>query len=249
MVNPVRARAERYWWDAVGPERTDTANRHLAYFLALLAGILNSVGFAAVAQYTSHMTGVVSHLADDLVLHGLRAIGISATALACFVAGAATCALMFNWARRRGLAGRYAIVLAFEALLVMVFGILADVVRAPVVVNVAVLCFTMGLQNAVITKISGARIRTTHVTGMVTDIGIELGKLMYPRRAGDADPVRADTGKLRMHATTVGSFFVGGVLGASGYLAIGYRTLVPGALVTLMLCVPPLRADLYRQRP
>lgn len=57
------ARARRYWWDAVGPERTDRANRHLAYFLALLAGVLNSVGFVAVAQYTSHMTGVIAHLA------------------------------------------------------------------------------------------------------------------------------------------------------------------------------------------
>jgi len=37
------------------------------------------------------------------------------------------------------------------------------------------LCFIMGLQNAVITKISHAEIRTTHVTGLVTDVGIELG--------------------------------------------------------------------------
>ena len=55
------------------------------------------------------------------------------------------------------------------------------------------LCFIMGLQNATVTKISGARIRTTHVTGMVTDVGIELGKLVYWNR----DPIRSETLRVR----------------------------------------------------
>ncbi|WP_269431141.1 YoaK family protein [Luteipulveratus halotolerans] len=113
---------------------------------------------------------------------------------------------------------------------------------------IGVLCFTMGLQNAIITKLSGAQIRTTHVTGMVTDIGIELGKLAYPRRAGDPEPVRADVARLRMHLTTVGLFFLGGVVGAVGYLEIGFATLVPGAVVLLVVSTPPLLADLRAHR-
>ena len=38
-------------------------------------------------------------------------------------------------------------------------------------VTVVLLCFIMGLQNAVITKLSRADIRTTHITGIITDIG------------------------------------------------------------------------------
>ncbi len=52
--------------------------------------------------------------------------------------------------------------------------------------TVMLLCFIMGLQNAVITKLSHAEIRTTHVTGVVTDIGIELGKLSYCNRNSNA---------------------------------------------------------------
>ena len=76
----------------------------------------------------------------------------------------------------------------------------------------------MGLQNAVITKISRAEIRTTHVTGLVTDIGIELGKLVYinPREAG-RDPVLANRQKLRIHTVLVSCFFVGGFAGALGF--------------------------------
>ncbi|MFX4396989.1 YoaK family protein, partial [Acinetobacter baumannii] len=62
------------------------------------------------------------------------------------------------------------------------------------VVAVPLLCFIMGLQNAIITKVSQARIRTTHVTGITTDIGIELGKLAYWNPGGGEGPpaVRAD---------------------------------------------------------
>ncbi|TXQ07244.1 DUF1275 domain-containing protein, partial [Escherichia coli] len=143
------------------------------------------------ALYTSHMTGLTAMLADSLALGALDVALLCLTGLIAFVAGAATCALVFNWARRRGLRSRYAVVLLLEAVLALVIGFVAHEFTADgrSWALIALLGFTMGLQNAVITKISGAQIRTTHVTGMVTDIGIELGKLLYPRRTGDPDPV------------------------------------------------------------
>ena len=73
------------------------------------------------------------------------------------------------------------------------------------------LCFIMGLQNAVITQISRAVIRTTHVTGLLTDLGIELGKLLYMNRHADAPPVRANRGRIRVHAQLIVGFLVGGL--------------------------------------
>jgi len=69
-------------------------------------------------------------------------------------------------------------VLVAESVLILIFGLLAGQLTwiHRDWVYVAVLCFTMGLQNAIITKISKAQIRTTHVTGMITDIGIELAR-------------------------------------------------------------------------
>ena len=49
------------------PERTVRRNTHLALVLTAIAGILNSVGFVAVATYTSHMTGIVASMADAAV--------------------------------------------------------------------------------------------------------------------------------------------------------------------------------------
>ena len=227
-------------------DRTARRNSWLAALLALVAGTLNSVGFVAVSVYTSHMTGITASIADHLVLGSLSLVVVGGEALAAFIAGAMVCAVLFNWGRRRGLRSRFANVLLVEAVLVLGFGGLADqltwVHREHVFV--VVLCFTMGLQNALITKVSNAQIRTTHVTGMVTDIGIELGKLSYRSRMPGTPPVRADLSKLGMLAGLVTLFFIGGVLGAVGYLAAGFQILIVPALALLVVAAPPVVTDL-----
>ena len=77
------------------------------------------------------------------------------------------------------------------------------------------LCYMMGLQNAIITKLSSAEIRTTHMTGNTTDLGIELGKLFYWNRDEElSDRVIANREKLGIHAVMIGLFVFGGFLGA-----------------------------------
>lgn len=229
-----------------GPDRNVLRNVQLASLLALLAGVLNSVGFVAVSAYTSHMTGLTATLADSVVLGFSELAWLALVALIAFVLGAMACAIIFNWGRRRGLQARYANVLVLEALLILAFGLLAESlhIASRAYVFIGVLGFTMGLQNAIITKISGATIRTTHVTGMITDIGIELGKFAYRERSRGLPPVIADAGKLGVHALLVALFFLGGVLGALGYLRFGFPVVVPMAVVLLILALPPVMRDL-----
>lgn len=229
-----------------GAKRTAALNLQLACLLTLVAGILNSVGFVAVAFYTSHMTGVTALVADQLVLGDMYIVGIGVLSLFSFISGAAVCALIFNWGRRRALRSQYANVLLLEGMLMLLFGLLAEELRIPgrELVYVPVLCFTMGLQNAIITKISDASIRTTHVTGMVTDIGIELGKGLYVNRLDGSPPVFANRAKLLLHCTLVSLFLIGGIIGAIGYLAMGFAVLVPGALLLVVASYRPLLADL-----
>ena len=69
-------------------QRTPQGNAHLGWMLAFVAGAINAGGFLAVAQYTSHMTGIVSAMADHLAL-GSRGLFWSASgALASFLLGA-----------------------------------------------------------------------------------------------------------------------------------------------------------------
>jgi uncharacterized membrane protein YoaK (UPF0700 family) len=114
--------------------------------------------------------------------------------------------------------------------------------------TVLVLAYTMGLQNAVVSKISASQIRTTHMTGVITDLGIELGKIFYwNRNQTPADfQVRANRIKLRLYGMLLAAFMVGGLVGAAGFRYLGFIWVVPMATILLLLSMPPLYADLKR---
>lgn len=235
----------RGWVDV---QRTQSANVRLGTTLCFVAGATNAGGFLAVGQYTSHMTGIVSSVADALVLTQWSAVGAGVAALLAFVLGAMTTAWMVNWGLRRQLASAFGLPLLLESVALLLFGLFGAVMSlwAGLIlpVTVVLLCYIMGLQNAVITKISRAEIRTTHLTGLITDLGIELGKLLYVNRHPNATPVRANRDKLRLQGRLVGSFFVGAVLGALGFKHWGYVTTVPLAITLLLLVWRPVLADL-----
>lgn len=234
--------------DWLSVDRTNRANVRLGATLSFVAGAANAGGFLAVGQYTSHMTGVVSSIADNLVLGNLTLVLAGLGTLIAFVLGAMTTAWLVNWGLRRELRSSYGLPLLVEALALLVFGLFGAAIKVFAVVflplTVLVLCFIMGLQNAVITKISKAEIRTTHVTGLVTDLGIELGKLLYINRAGLQGKVVARRDKLRLHGLLITSFFVGGVVGALGFKHLGYVSSLALALILIVLVLRPLQQDL-----
>lgn len=229
-----------------GARRSPRGDRELGLVLAFVAGALNAGGFLAVAQYTSHVTGMVSTVADQAVLGRSDLVVDALIGVLAFLLGAACCALLVNFARRRGLRSVYALPLLVEAALILVFGLmgsqLSQVQGLLLPATVLLLCFTMGLQNAVITKLSGAVIRTTHLTGIVTDLGIELGRALYPSRGADA--VRADRGRALLLAGLLTAFLGGGLAGAFGFKAYGYASTLPLALLLGLLALVPALDDL-----
>ncbi|OZI20328.1 hypothetical protein CAL26_22625 [Bordetella genomosp. 9] len=232
------------------PGRTTEANRRLGVSLAFVAGAANAGGFLAVGQYTSHMTGIVSALADHAALGEITLVFAGMCALLAFLIGAGVSAILINWGRRRGAHSEYAMPLMLEAALLLVFGLMGTQLEQQrmlvVPATVGLLCFIMGLQNAIITKISKAEIRTTHMTGVVTDIGIELGKLIYWNIGdrGADNKVMANRSRLRLLAALLGMFLLGGVAGALGFKHLGFIATVPLAALLVLLAIVPVFDDL-----
>ena len=229
--------------------RTRRANRQLGGLLAFIAGAINAGGFLAVQRYTSHMTGIVSAIADDLVLGQIGLVFAGAVFLLAFLAGAGTTAVLVSWARRQGMQGAFALPLVCEAMLLLLFGLLGAnlnvLIELFVPTTVLLLCFIMGLQNAIVTKISSAEIRTTHMTGVITDLGIELGRLVYWNQTRQGhEPVRADRDRLAILATILGLFLAGGVVGAFSFKAIGYAAVLPLVALLVAISAPPLILDI-----
>jgi uncharacterized membrane protein YoaK (UPF0700 family) len=230
------------------PSRTDSANRHIARYLAFIAGAANAGGFLAVHQYTSHMSGIVSAAAGQFALGSIQLALKGLVAVFAFLSGACASTLLIRWGRDRKLHSQYALPLLSEALLLAIFALAGRHFTGSLLpAAVILLCFSMGLQNAMITKISGSVIRTTHLTGLVTDIGIAIGRLFF---ASSHTDVRVDQelGALRLLASLVVLFFAGGVLGALGFQRVGFLFTIPLAAMLVLLAITPLIDDLRRKK-
>ncbi len=229
-----------------GALRTAEMNRQLAWCMAFIAGAVNAGGFLAVSHYTSHMTGVVSAMSDTTAAGDLVTTLTALAMLLFFVGGAFVSTTLLSFGKRRDLPSRYAISLLVEAVLLLVFGFMGgrmqDRIRFHLPETVALLCFIMGMHNSITTNISGAAVRTTHLTGTVTDIGIELSKLAYINV--DKDPhkerIEANRSKLRLYLLILVSFFIGGVAGALGFRHIGFKVTVPLAGFLCFLAARPV---------
>ena len=231
-----------------GSKRTEDANRHLARYLAFVAGAANAGGFLAVHHYTSHMSGVVASMADDFALGRMLLVFDGLMSVLAFLTGAFLTTLFIRWARAVALESEYALPLMAEASLLILFGFVGQEFRGGRVLGtIMLLCFTMGMQNAIITKISNAVIRTTHLTGMVTDAGIALGRIASSGGANDVS-VESEWDKLRLLSSLVGLFFLGGLTGALGFKHVGFFFTLPLSAGLVLLAAVPVMDDVLRRR-
>lgn len=80
---------------------------------------------------------------------------------------------------------------------------------------------------------------------MITDLGIELGRLAYWNRGQrPGGPVRADRDRLIVLTTLLALFIAGGVVGAASFKAVGYVAGLPIAAMLFAISALPLLADL-----
>ncbi|PBJ83459.1 DUF1275 family protein [Lysobacteraceae bacterium NML93-0399] len=191
--------------------------------LSCIAGMVNVVGYLGFEhQAVSHLTGTTSLLGAALVDRDWRAVAHLWGVLIAFCAGATLSGLILQDDTLR-LGRRYGVTLTLEAALLVAAVPLFGNAHIAGALLAAMAC---GLQNAMVTTYSGALVRTTHLSGMFTDLGIGLGHLIR----GRALPLR----RLTLSGLIIGGFLAGGIVGAWLYARIGYHALLlPAALTGL----------------
>jgi len=190
------------------------------FALALIAGVINAVGLlGAFHQSLSHLTGTITVLGAELA-RGAYPVALHALAILCaFFAGCVLSGVVIAQGQLR-LGRRYGVALSLES--AALFGAVL-LLRRGSITGEYLAALACGLQNAMATTYSGAAMRTTHMTGMVTDLGIACGHLLRG--------VPVDWFRFRLYGVLLLGFFIGGVIGAVGYGRFGYDTLlVPAAL-------------------
>lgn len=206
--------------------------------LTMAAGGVNAGAFLACQRFVTHVTGSgtlvgMSARSWHLVLDYL-------ILFVCFVLGAMTSVLAIEGSAHRGRPPRHALpLLVVAALLSLVavggatgcFGPFGGEPAWPAdLVLLALLAFAMGLQNAAVASATGQVVRTTHLTGPVTDLGVHLATSLLT------------TGERRRGALRLALLRAGKVLGFIGGAALMVPTagvlgfwafLAPAVLVLL----------------
>ncbi|MGG6461309.1 YoaK family protein [Solilutibacter silvestris] len=192
--------------------------------LACIAGMINVIGFLGFQhQAITHLTGNTS-LLGAAIAHGDVAamLRLGGMALA-FLAGAMLSGMIVQDSTLR-LGRRYGVVLMIESVLLFLAVPLfaAQSIGGPLLAAAA-----CGLQNAMATTFSGAVIRTTHLSGMFTDLGIGIGHALRGM------PLQRR--RLLLSVLIISSFLAGGIIGGWLFVRIGYDALLfPAAMTGLV---------------
>lgn len=214
-----------------GKSRTWVHNLKLATLLSFVAGIVNVTGFFAVQKLTTNVTGHFAFFADEVVRANFGAAAIFITYILAFFAGAFVSHTMAEVISRKTGSQRFthAVPVAAEILVLLSIAFLdPDTVRRFQNVVACALLFAMGLQNALVTFISNAVVRTTHLTGMFTDLGIELSQLIFFRKPEQRSRLRTS---VSLRLAIICFFFLGCIAGGYAFFFIGTRALLLAVII------------------
>ncbi len=197
-----------------------------AFVLALVAGCINAIGLLGFEhQSVSHLSGTATLLGTGLFSTALGSTVTLLGVLFSFFTGAAIAGFLLHGSSLK-LGRHYDTALLIEALLLFVslFLLSQQLFYGHFFASAA-----CGLQNALATTYSGAIIRTTHVTGIFTDLGIMLGNVLR------GEPL--DTRKAKLFLLIILGFILGGSLGAWLFGQWAFGALAFPALACLLLAL------------
>jgi uncharacterized membrane protein YoaK (UPF0700 family) len=208
-----------------GPNRNLWANGLLAGYLAFIAGYCNSGGYVLIGSFTSHVTGSVGRISNDVAIGEPGAAIFGVVMVLTFFAGAFAATLILETYGPRSIPRAYGTALLGQGIVLMFFIFIAGFSQSThprlLDAEASLLCFAMGMQNSLVTRLSGAVIRTTHLTGVMTDLAIEAARWYrwhrskLPHLIGPRVPASRPVPTRSVLLTTIIVTFIGGaVLGA-----------------------------------
>ena len=232
-----------------GKARTFEHNFRLASFLSFIAGLVNICGVLALGVLTTNVTGHFAYFAEGIVKEkNLSGIYFLLYILA-FLLGSFISSLITEYFTNKGSNAPHNAAMFVEILLLSVLGVWGDTFLAGGVyipLLACILLFAMGLQNSLVSKISNSAVRTTHLTGLFTDLGIELSQLFFYKEEGQRQRLLRSIG---LRGGIIAFFFLGCVVGGLLYVKIKFRILILAAFTLVVaLIYDNLRLGYYRIR-
>lgn len=187
----------------------------LAALLSANAGLVNVSGVLSISTLTTNVTGHFAYFAEELTQGEYKLAFTFLLYIFSFLLGSFIASILTEYYEKKGKRNSYVLPVSIEILLLFFIGlylyntnnVISDYIIA------SILLFSMGMQNSLVTQISDSTVRTTHLIGLFTDLGIELSQLFYHSSENDKNKLYKN---IKLRLTIIGFFLAGGVVG--GYL-------------------------------
>lgn len=232
-----------------GKFRTAKHNLKIASLLSFVAGIVNVTGFLSIHKLTTNVTGHFAFFIDEIHRWEPWQGTVYLLYILSFLFGSFLSSTLIELTNIGERINIYVLPTLLEVITLVLVAVLVHItpdLSASIIA--CLLLFAMGVQNSFVTKISDAVVRTTHLTGLFTDLGIELSYLMFPKKHANKKHVLTN---IRLRLYIISFFFLGGIIGGYLYTIIHYNALLVAAallLIGLMYSRIKFKAILVKRR-
>ena len=217
-----------------GKSRTLKHNLRIATILSFVAGIVNVTGFLSFKQLTTNVTGHFALFINDVANFEFWKGTIYFLYIFSYLFGSFSSSFLIEKYRANKKLNVFVLPTIIECLILISIGLFSNFIeiKSPDTI-VCLLLFAMGLQNSFVTKISNAVVRTTHLTGLFTDLGIDISQLFFPKLHPHREKLKAN---IKLRIFIISFFFIGGIIGGFLYskLDLKLNTLIFGAVILLV---------------
>lgn len=227
----------------VGDKRNFKHDLRLAILLCTNAGFINAAGFLAFGVLTTNVTGHAALMAVNIAESNLRVARMAALWLILFLFGAFSSGFIISRVGSHKSS-------AYTTPILIIIGIVTSVAVFGSGYTRAIhqteyfaggLLFAMGMQNALVSMISGSVVRTTHLTGMFTDLGIDISAVV------SKNATQTIKSRIVLRLTIISFFLFGGIAGGFIFLWLSFKAFyIPVAILIAALFYDQLRIRFAR---
>jgi uncharacterized membrane protein YoaK (UPF0700 family) len=216
-----------------GKNRTFIHNLRLATLLSFVAGIVNVTGVLSIQTLTTNVTGHFAYFAEEIMKRDYAAAITFFVFTIFFLLGAFTSNFLAELISKKYPNLSHVIPISLEMIVLISVGIFGAQSALSSIEGKWIafaMLFAMGIQNSLVTKISQSTVRTTHLTGLFTDLGIELSQLFFYKKPEENKKLKTS---IYLRLSIIIFFFIGCISGGFLYNLLEMKTLFVAATFLL----------------
>lgn len=208
-----------------GNRRTYVHNLRLASILSFIAGVVNISGVLSLNILTTNVTGHFAYFSEELVNNNYSIAFTFLLFIFFFLFGAFTSNVLIEIISRIRPRISHTLPMIFEVFILTYIGFYGYTNGKHIIA--CALLFAMGIQNSLVTQVSQSTVRTTHLTGLFTDLGIELSQLIFYRKPSEIQKLSKS---IYLRLIIIAFFFLGGIIGGFSFRFYQLKTLLLASL-------------------